>query len=424
MFVTGVQTCALPIWVYLPEAGEDMTGFDRSWRTLPEKNIRYLDASIYLTTYRDAPKKGVEPMTLCRYAGEETEWPLAASNPYFSTQNFRIHLENLGDKAVYFNTDDARLWFYDSAGDWLPLEMDRHPANGLLESELAPGDGRDFWFHLTPAYRALTKGAYRLVLPLRAEDTEESLWLVLEFNIRADGTGQFNGMLRPAEVALENYRRGLAEKYVWPEDLEVLGVAFNSAGRNWTSDPYTAAWTAERLHGRLRVTVRRDSDVKRVKALLGKFGCVDVVRGEDYERKPSPVKEEMPGTLGVLRAEVLEQEDPDLCREGTWLLSLEVTEEVQVDGDFVLNVWPEAWDPEEGQWYALAEQSQSRLAFGYPTVVLEPGLNPFRVVSLGWYKAEFRPGEQYRFVLLADIRAGSGEELGYYTCPFTVKENA
>ena len=113
-----------------------MTGFDRSWRTLPEKNIRYLDASIYLTTYRDAPKKGVQPMTLCRYAGEETEWPLAASNPYFSTQNFRIHLENLGDKAVYFNTDDARLWFYDSAGDWLPLEMNRHPANGLLDLPL------------------------------------------------------------------------------------------------------------------------------------------------------------------------------------------------------------------------------------------------------------------------------------------------
>ncbi len=409
--------------VYLPEAGEDMTGFDRSWRTLPEKNIRYLDASIYLTTYRDAPKKGVEPMTPCRYAGEETEWPLSASNPYFFTQNFRIHLENLGDKAVYFNTDDARLWFYDSAGDWLPLEMDRHPANGLLETGLAPGEGRDFWFHLTPAYRALTKGAYRLVLPLRAEDTEESLWLVLEFNIRADGTGQFNGMLRPAEVALENHRRGLAEKYVWPEDMEVPGSrVWNSTGRNWTSDPYAGRWTYERLHGRLRVTVWRDRDVQRARALLGKFGCVDVVRGEDGERKPSPVKDELRGSLGVLRAELLEQTDPDLYREGTWLLSLEVTEEVQVDGDFGLSIWPEVWDPEEEKWYALWDLNQ--FSIGYPTVTLQPGLNSLRVVSLGWYKAEFRPGEQYRFVFQADVRAGSGERLEYYTCPFTVNEGA
>lgn len=412
--------------VYLPEAGEDMTGFDRSWRTLPEKNIRYLDASIYLTTYRDAPKKGVEPMTLCRYAGEETEWPLAASNPYFSTQNFRIHLENLGDKAVYFNTDDARLWFYDSAGDWLPLEMDRHPANGLLETGLAPGEGRDFWFHLTPAYRPLTKGTYRLVLPMWTEDTEEQFWLVLEFNIRADGMGQFHGMLRPAEITLENYRRELGERYVWPEDLEVLSAwnVWNSTGRSWTSDPYTAAWTAERLHGRLRVTVRRDRDVQRAKDLLGKFGCVEVVRGQDEARRPVGLREDMMGTLGVLRAEVLEQTDPALCREGTWLLSLEVKEEVQVDEDFVQNVWPEVWDAEAGTWYALADHSWFSLLMQYPTVTLEPGAVPLRVVSLGWYKAEFLPGEQYRFVLMADGQPGSEVKLEYYTCPFTVNEGA
>jgi hypothetical protein len=410
--------------VYIPEAGEDMTWFDVSWRTLRSENIRYLDADIYLTSFRDTAKKGIEPMTQTPYAGEQTELPLAAANPYITSGNCRVYLENLGDAAVSFNPDDARLWFWDGAGNCMPLEMNRHPANGLLETTLGPGEGRDFYFNFTPAYRPLTKGTYSLVMPMRAEGTEERLWLALGFSIRADGTGQFSGMLRPAEIALENFRRGLGEKYVWPEDLEVLGVAFNSTGRNWTSDPYTAAWTAERLHGRLRVTVRRDRDVKRVKALLGKFGCVDVVRGEDYQRKPSPVKEEMPDTFGVLRAEVLEQTDPELCREGTWLLSLEVAEEVQVDGDFVLNVWPEIWDPEEEQWYALAEQSQHRLDIAYRTLTLEPGLNPFRVVSLGWYRAEFRPGEQYRFVLLADVRSGSGEKLGYYTCPFTVNEEA
>ncbi|MBR3059716.1 MAG: hypothetical protein IKG89_03805 [Oscillospiraceae bacterium] len=412
--------------VYIPETGEDMTRFDVSWRTLPEKNIRYLDAPIFLNTYRDTPKLGVEPMTQGRYAGEETEWPLAASNSYITPENCRVYLENLGDKAVYFNTDSARLWYYDSAGDWLPLEMNRHPANGLLVTELVPEAGRDFYFAFTPAYQSLTKGTYRLVLPMWAEDTEEQFWLVLEFNIRADGTGQFHGMLRPAEITLENYRRELGEHYVWPEDLEVLSAwnVWNSTGRSWTSDPYTAAWTAERLNGRLRVTVRRDRDVQRAKDLLGKFGCVEVVRGQDEARRPVGLREDMMGTLGVLQAEVLEQTDPALCREGTWLLSLEVKEEVQVDEDFVQNVWPEVWDAEAGTWYALADHSWFSLLMQYPTVTLEPGAVPLRVVSLGWYKAEFLPGEQYRFVLMADGQPGSEVKLEYYTCPFTVNEGA
>ena len=410
--------------VYIPEAGEDLISFDDSWRTLPEKSIRYLDASIFLNTYRDTAKKGIEPMTQSPYAGEETELPLAAANPHITPEYCRVYLKNLGYKAVSLDTDSARLWYYDSAGDWLPLEMARHPGHGLLETGLDPGEGRDFTFTLTPAYLPLTKGAYRLVVPMRAEDTEERLWLVLEFNIRADGTGQFHGMLRPAEITLENYRRELGERYVWPEDLEVLGSVWNSTGRNWTSDPYTAAWTAERLNGRLRVTVRRDRDVQRAKDLLGKFGCVEVVRGQDEARRPVGLREDMMGTLGVLKAEVVEQTDPALCREGTWLLSLEVTEEVQVDEDFVQNVWPEVWDAEAGKWYALADHSWFSLLMQYPTVTLEPGTVPLRVVSLGWYKAEFLPGEQYRFVLMADGQPGSEVKLEYYTCPFTVSDNA
>ena len=61
--------------------------------------------------------------------------------------------------------------------------------------------------------------------------------------------------------------------------------------------------------------------------LLAAYGNVEVVRGTDGSRKPSPVTEANAGTLGVLRAEVLEQSDPELYREGTWLLSLEVTRE-------------------------------------------------------------------------------------------------
>ena len=105
-------------------------------------------------------------------------------------------------------------------------------------------------------------------------------------------------------------------------------------------------------------------------------------------------------------------------------MSLEVKEEVQVDEDFVQNVWPEVWDAEAGTWYALADHSWFSLLMQYPTVTLEPGLNPFRVVSLGWYRAEFRPGEQYRFVLMADGQPGSEVKLEYYTCPFTVNEGA
>ena len=55
---------------------------------------------------------------------------------------------------------------------------------------------------------------------------------------------------------------------------------------------------------------------------------------------------------------------------------------------------------------------------------MEPGVHPIAVVSLGFFRYEFRPGERYRFVLAGDVQAGNSEKLEYYTCPFTVKENA
>ena len=331
-----------------------------------------------------------------------------------------------------FNTDSALLYF-SSGPDWLPLEMARHPGNGLLVTDLEPGEGRELSFSFTPAYASLTKGTYRLVLPLSTEGQQaEPSWLAVEFTIRSEGSGQFSGMLRPAEAAVRDYGRRLGERYSWPEELTEPGYFWPHDGvfpdRNFfpvSTDLYVYRWELKRRSGRLAVTVYRDRDVERAEALLAPYDNVEVVRGTDGSRKLSQVTEANAGTLGALRAEVLEQTDPELYREGTWLLSLEVTREgVELEPNWLRGIFPEVWDEEAGKWYALDwDYGNGGLQYeiAFP---MEPGVHPIAVVSLGFFRYEFRPGEQYRFVLSGDVQTGNGEKLEYYTCPFTVSEGA
>ena len=180
--------------LYCPtaEEAESQSYVDRSWRTLPEERIRYLDAVIRLDTDRPEPDKGMEPMTVSPYAGEETVLPLTASYPYITPESCRFMLENKGELTVSFNIDSARLWFRDDAGEWLPLEIRRHKASGYALVPLSHGEGREYTFSFTSWYAPLTEGVYRLVLPLTVEGEEEGSWLAVEFRIRADGSGALN----------------------------------------------------------------------------------------------------------------------------------------------------------------------------------------------------------------------------------------
>ena len=131
------------------------------------------------------------------------------------------------------------------------------------------------------------------------------------------------------------------------------------------------------------------------------------------------------GTLGTLRAELVPQTDPELCREGTWLLTLEVTAEETVwrSPGWVQKFFVEVWDREAEEWATLSILNWFYLAVGHSPVPMEPGMELWALVSLGWFHTEFSPEEEYRFVLESD--AGPGNDrwvFEYYTCPFSITE--
>ena len=57
----------------------------------------------------------------------------------------------------------------------------------------------------------------------------------------------------------------------------------------------------------------------------------------------------------------------------------------------------------------------------YAPVFLERGTELNCIVSLGLFRAEFSPGEEYRFAA-AVIEGDRETQIKYYTCPFAVTE--
>ena len=131
-----------------------------------------------------------------------------------------------------------------------------------------------------------------------------------------------------------------------------------------------------------------------------------------------PETEEDPGTLGILTAELVPQRDPELYREGTWLLTFTLTRDALLKPDCIQGVFPEVRDREEEQWRGLGA-SISSLEVYYPPEPVEKGTAIRVNVCLGTFHAEFAPEEEYRFVLAMDV--GDREhELRYFTAPFAV----
>ena len=415
------------------EEGDDwftlQTPLARSWRTFPEDRILYLDTQLYVSRLGSltipAPRLEVEPWAIPYNGEEDHTLPVVVQNSRFSADGCRFAILNRGGEALSFSGDEYTL-FFQQDGEWLPLARERHLGSGLIPFTAEPGESREWGteFGKGLIYGTLSEGAYRLVFSVHlGEDWEREYPLAVEFSIREDGTGQYTGLLREVRAVVLAYRSRLAEAYVLPEAAEDAPWFAQYNCSRPTADPYVQQWEIRKHQGMIRVTVYRDRDVERAKTLLGDFPSVEVVRGEDFPRRSSPVREDKLGTLGILTAEPVEQTDPELYREGTWLLTLEVTagETVWRSPAWVKNVFPEVWDREEERWVALPIPNMFYSAVGYNPVAMEPGMKLSVQVSLGMFHAEFSPEEEYRFVLESDAGPGTGPmQTEYYTCPFAV----
>lgn len=271
-------------------------------------------------------------------------------------------------------------------------------------------------------YASLARGTYRLVFSAAlGKDRERRYTLAVEFAVREDGSGGYTGTFAEAKALIRDYSRRLGEAAVWPEEvLQRKSWAYAYPMLLMGRDLYVGRWTVEQTRLGARVTVHRDLDLPRAEALLEGLSGLVVLRGEDFSPKLSPVTETNQGTGGTLRAELIPQTDPELYREGAWLLTPELREGTQTDFYWCRNLWVERRDLDTGQWYALGYSGGYLLYETERTVYLEAGDHPLTVLSLGEFDAEFPPGEEYRFVLAFDTRPGTGDTLEYYICPFVV----
>ncbi len=392
--------------------------FDRSWRTLPEDRIVYADSRFHLSGYLAAPAMEVEPQSL-PYTGEDPELPVSFRNGRYTSTEVRFTVKNPWDETLSFGRDEYALFYLDRNGEWLPLAQRRHPASGLLACEIPPGESlewQDSFGGEWSKYAPLPQGTYRLVFSAQLGEEGEGGFIAAEFRIREDGTGMYLGANREAETLVRAYSSRLAKLYVWPEEGE--DPSSPTGASPFTQDPYVQQWKLEHSGAMLTVTVYRDRDVERAKALLADYSMVKVVRGEDALPVIRPETEDDPGTLGILTAELVPQRDPELYREGTWLLTFTLTRDALLKPDCIQGVFPEVRDREEEQWRGLGA-SISSLEVYYPPEPVEKGTAIRVNVCLGTFHAEFAPEEEYRFVLAMDV--GDREhELRYFTAPFAV----
>ena len=406
---------------------------EQSWdwrRTPAEDRLIFLDTSFTLGGGLTAVAGRVEPFLPSPvYDGKDPTLPLRiipAEGQGFDDTSCRFTVKNLGEREWEYCPEDYTLYFQER-GTWYPLEQLEHPAAGRTVLTLAPGETaelqitayRKYLRFVYSAYLGLEPGTYRLVLPIRQKGEAETAWLAAQFTVREDGSAAYAGEELELNVVIRDYARRLGEACVHPE--EAANPLYPALSR---FDPYVRSWQIRPDREGYAVTVHRDRDLERARALLADFENVKVVRGEDPAVSLSPVTEENLGSRGELRAELVPQTDPRLYRESTWLLRF------RWDGDgpqqLELACYPERRSAGSGLWYALPYHHRTFSgeygpagSSGYlPT--LTPGENTM-VISLGDIFTEFEPGTEYRFVLAVPAPSG-GYGYEYYVCPFAVTE--
>ena len=141
---------------------------DRSWRTVPEDRILYLDTAFTLESPLSAVPLPVEPCPQWADPIPEPDLPVRVSETECDAWGYRLRLENSTDQGLSFSgvCDLYYLW----EGEWLPLEKTGFGlfGPGLLGPEnLEPaGDGIWAGSFATGYAVPLAPGTYRLVTKL------------------------------------------------------------------------------------------------------------------------------------------------------------------------------------------------------------------------------------------------------------------
>ena len=397
------------------------------WRLIPpEDRVLYVDTSFYTSgpRYTDisAVAGRVEPIlpSPVYYAPfpNENRGCLPAPLHIFLLENGRFNaagavftVKNLGERTYTYYTQNFTLFFREDK-EWLPLEREWHLRKGRDFQTLAPGESALLRFQVSTAgYPSLAPGDYRLVLPLSVSGAAEPEWLVAEFRVLKDGSGEYTGEELELEAVLRDYAITLGAAYRHPEGLI---WPWNTWSEQQTRrDTYVQSWRLRRERDRFVVTVYRDGDVARAEKLLKGYDNVTVVRGEGGSTFSSEVTEENLGLRGELRAECVEQTDPRLHRESIWALTF------RWDGEETARFV--AYYPERlfgDKWKRLGARAGTVAldAAHMVYIPLEPGENVLEI-DLGDYRAEFPPEGEYRFALGVQTPEGGVE---YYTCPFAI----
>ena len=391
-------------------------------RLLPEERLRYVDTEFTLYTLRDVPF-AVDPLDSLRdFDSLSTTVLVSTAGSSFSAAGCTLRLKNV----------DANLWYdvsYESDYyslyanyqlEWYPAAHTRYGAHGLIWRTLAPGETQELNIDFTLCFGELAPGDYRLVIACRAlpyaeEPEKPEGFITVSFRILEDGGGV------PAE----------AEEALHLVGIYLTGGLRDREGGNVrlrVSDLYSRRWDREIREDRLRLTVWQDRDLARAEALLGNYGCVDILRGEDPALQPSPVTEEnlgSRGTLSVAPAEtwssVQEPGEPPVLWEYSFTFAREGTgmQTLSVDSVFHVEVL------EEGRWFAFTTTREypppdfyiSERFFeirGMPGQTVSLGRNVSRLLDLSEVYGEFDPAKEYRVVLRMweDLRNKE-----YYTCP-------
>ncbi|MBR5701416.1 MAG: hypothetical protein IKX47_03030, partial [Oscillospiraceae bacterium] len=327
----------------------------------------------------------------------------------FSSAGCTLRLKNADANEWYdvFYESDYYYLYFNHKLEWFPAAHTRYGAHGLIWKTLAPGETQELNISFSHYFGELPSGSYRLVIACQALPYDEEVektdsFITVPFRILEDGSG----VLEEAEEA---------KQLVF---LYINGGLGNRDGRIVRVKAWAWRWDLKTEEDRLRLTVWRDRDLEQAEALLGDYGCVDILRGEDPALKPSPVTEENLGSRGTLSITPY----PNIYSLPVWIYSFTFsgegsgTQTLNVDLCFHIEVL------EGGRWLSMSttmDQSTFEMSDGVYQIQGQPGetvsfgTNYSRLLNLSLVYGEFDPAKEYRVVLQIWEDPQNKE---YYTC--------